>query len=150
LSIIRNHILRSNGIVLSWLTPIGADRPTSSTTTIVQSAASRLGEATKRTDENRTIEPLQQPEGSHGRIHELTKAWITKACEKAISRTSINGWREITWWTSDLAKMKKQTNLWRRRLNKTLDLETRERAQNAFQNCLQRYKAAIRTAKENT
>jgi len=46
--------------------------------------------------------------------------------------------------------MKKQTNLWRRRLNKTLDLETRERAQNAFQNCLQRYKAAIRTAKENT
>jgi len=32
LSIIRNHILRSNGIVLSWLTPIGADRPTSSTT----------------------------------------------------------------------------------------------------------------------
>jgi len=60
-----------------------------------------------------------------------------------------NGWREITWWTSDLAKMKKQINLWRRRLNKTLDLETRERAQNAFRNCLQRYKAAIRTAKEN-
>jgi len=46
--------------------------------------------------------------------------------------------------------MKKQTNLWRRRLNKILDLETRERAQNAFRNCLQKYKAAIRTAKENT
>jgi len=45
--------------------------------------------------------------------------------------------------------MKKQINLWRR-LNKTLDLETRERAQNIFRNCLQRYEAAIRTAKENT
>jgi len=49
-----------------------------------------------------------------------------------------------------LTKMKKQTYLYRRRLNKTLDLETRERAQNAFRNCLQKYKAAIRTAKKNT
>jgi hypothetical protein len=46
--------------------------------------------------------------------------------------------------------MKRQTNLYRRRLNKTLDLETSERAQNAFRNCLQKYKTAIRTAKENT
>jgi hypothetical protein len=47
--------------------------------------------------------------------------------------------------------MKKQIYLYRRRLNKTkLDLEVRERAQNAFRNCLQKYKAAIRTAKENT
>jgi len=48
---------------------------------------------------------------------------ITKACEKAIPRIYINGWREITWWISDLTKMKKQTNLYRRRLKKTLDLE---------------------------
>jgi hypothetical protein len=46
--------------------------------------------------------------------------------------------------------MKKQTYLYRRRLNKTLDLEARERTQNAFRNCLQKYKAAIRIAKENT
>jgi len=46
--------------------------------------------------------------------------------------------------------MKKQINLWTRRLNKTFDLKTREKAQNAFRNCLQRYEAAIRTAKENT
>jgi len=76
--------------------------------------------------------------------------WITRACDKTIPKTYINGWREITWWTSDLTKMKKQTNLYRRRLNKTLDSEARERAQNAFRNCLRKYKAAIQTAKENT
>jgi len=76
--------------------------------------------------------------------------WITKACDKTIPKTHINGWREITCWTSELTKMKKQTRLYRRRLNKTLDLEARERAQNAFRNCLQKYKTAIRSAKENT
>jgi len=45
--------------------------------------------------------------------------------------------------------MKKQTRLYRRRLNETLDLEARERAQNAYRNCFQKYKTAIRTAKEN-
>jgi hypothetical protein len=64
---------------------------------------------------------------------ELTN-WITKACDKTIPKTHINGWREITWWTYDLTKMKKQTHLYRRRLNKTHDLEARERAQNAFRN----------------
>jgi hypothetical protein len=54
------------------------------------------------------------------------------------------------WWTSDLTEMKKQIYLYRRRLKKTLYLEARERAQNAFRNCLQKYKAGIRTAKENT
>jgi hypothetical protein len=46
--------------------------------------------------------------------------------------------------------MKKQTRLYRRRLNKTFDLEARERAQNAYRNCFRKYKTAIRTAKENT
>jgi len=43
--------------------------------------------------------------------------WITKACDKTIP--------------SEL-KMKKQTRLYRRTLNKTLDLEARERAENAY------------------
>jgi len=77
--------------------------------------------------------------------------WVTKACDKTIPKTYINGWREITWWTSDLTKMEKQTNLYRRRLNKIFDLEARGRAQRAFRNCLRKfYKASIRTAKENT
>jgi hypothetical protein len=50
----------------------------------------------------------------------------------------------------DLTKMKKQTYLYRRRLNKTLDLEARDRVQNVFRNCVQKYKTAIRTAKGNT
>jgi hypothetical protein len=37
----------------------------------------------------------------------------------------------------------------KKRLKKTHDLEARERAQNAFRNSLQKYKIAMRTAKEN-
>jgi hypothetical protein len=47
------------------------------------------------------------------------------------------------WWTSDLTEMKKQIYLYRIRLKKTLYLEARERAQNVFRNCLQKYKAGI-------
>jgi hypothetical protein len=75
--------------------------------------------------------------------------WITNACVKTIPITHINGWRKITWWTSDLSNMRKQTRLYRRRLNKMLDLETRERAQNAFRDCLDKYKTALRAAKGN-
>ncbi|KAH0952843.1 hypothetical protein HN011_003092 [Eciton burchellii] len=75
--------------------------------------------------------------------------WITNACVKTIPITHIDGWRKITWWTSDLAKMRRQTNLYRRRLKKTLDSEARERAQNAFRDCLNKYKTALRAAKGN-
>jgi hypothetical protein len=73
--------------------------------------------------------------------------WITKACDN-----SENVYKWIAGDNVDFLshKNEKQTNLYRRRLNKTLDLEARERAQNAFRNCLRKFKAAIRTAKENT
>ncbi|KAH0945799.1 hypothetical protein HN011_002043 [Eciton burchellii] len=75
--------------------------------------------------------------------------WITKACDKTIPKTYINGW-EITWWTSDLTKMKKQTHLYRRRLNKTLDLEAREKAQNTFKSTRQQYEPPKKTPGRNT
>jgi len=78
-----------------------------------------------------------EPSSLSSNPKELTDAteftnWITKACDRAIPKTYINGWREITWWTSDLTKMKEQAYLYRRTLKKTFDLEARERTQNAF------------------
>jgi hypothetical protein len=46
--------------------------------------------------------------------------------------------------------MKKQTHLYRRRLNKTLDLEARERAQNTFKSTRQQYEPPKKTPGRNT
>jgi hypothetical protein len=91
-----------------------------------------LRQVTRGVDRNETIDLSKNPKEA---ITEFTN-WITKACNKIIPRTYINAWRKITWWTSDLAKMKKETFLYRRRLKKTLDLEARKKAQNAFRNSI--------------